>query len=243
MSLICGIAKFCNINTTYSTMGLNNTSMCVPFPFLETPMFPAYQSFKIETPNYYELFRNSFTPQNVFGRDYAQDFRQRTVGSGSKFQYTASSQQIMRNAGQYFHKKGTYRPQRGDIAIWTKAGDPAHGHVGIVTKIEGDNVWITEGNCGNAVKTVKYSLSKLMKNTGSRPFNGFVDAHSWLGSDVALKAAQIAETEQAKGVKETSNNDSVDIARYKRGAHNSQQWCAYFTSYCFTDGQKLNALG
>lgn len=165
-----------------------------------------------------------------------------TAGSGGKFSYTASSQQIMRNAGKYFHKKGTYTPKRGDVAIWTKKGDAAHGHVGIVTKIEGDTVWITEGNCGNAVRTKKYSLSNLMSNAGSRPFNGFIDAHSWLGSDVALKAAKRAEIEKAKGVVEINkSNDSVDIRRYKRGAKNSHQWCAYFTSYCFTDGQNLNA--
>ena len=182
-----------------------------------------------------------------FGKVYAEEFRQNIAGSGSKFKFTASSQQIKQNAGQYFHKKGTYTPKRGDIAIWTKTNDPAHGHVGIVTKVEGDTIWITEGNSGNAVKTNKYSLSKLMKNSGSRPLNGFIDAHSWLGSDVALKAAQRAEFEKSKGVVESStrgggSNDSPDIRKYKRGAINHDQWCAYFTSYCFTDGQNLNAI-
>ena len=86
-----------------------------------------------------------------------------------------------------------------------------------------------------------------MSNSGSRPFNGFIDAHSWLGSDVALKAAKRAEIEKNKGVVESStkgggSNDSVDIRRYKRGEKNSNQWCAYFTSYCFTDGQNLSAI-
>lgn len=185
----------------------------------------SYPQLQLNTPSLYDLYKssfgntyNTFTPQKVFGKDYAEEFRQKTAGSGSKFKYTASSQQIMRDAGSYFHKKGTYTPQRGDIAIWTKAGDPNHGHVGVVTKVEGDNVWITEGNSGDAVKTNKYSISKdLMKNSGGRPFNGFIDAHSWLGSDTALKAAQVAEAEKAKGVTEISHsNDSVDIRRYKR---------------------------
>lgn len=47
------------------------------------------------------------------------------------------------------------------------------------------------------------------------------------------KMVQIAEQEYKKGVKEDhGNNDSVDIRRYKHGAKNSNQWCAYFTSYC-----------
>lgn len=246
MSLISGI-RIMNTNTGTANLPVEFGTV---LPFI----FPAYQNFQIDTPNLLDTFRTAYnganyslTPQKVFGKDYAEEFRQRTAGSGSKFQYTGSSQQIMRNAGQYFHKKGTYTPKRGDIAIWTRAGDPAHGHVGIVTKVEGDNVWITEGNSGNRVKTNKYSLSQLMKNSGSRPFNGFIDAHGWLGSNVALKAAQVAEAEQAKGVVESStrgggSNDSADIARYKRGAHNSAQWCGYFTSYCFTDGQNLNTL-
>lgn len=197
--------------------------------------------------DYTKIFNFDSLNNLSFGKDYAAEFSQKVAGSGSKFQYTASSQQIMRNAGQYFYKKGTYTPKRGDIAIWTNAKNRAQGHVGIVTKVEGDSVWITEGNSGNAVKTIKYSLSKLMSNSGSRPLNGFIDAHSWLGSDVALKAAQRAEIEENKGVVESSrrgggSNDSADIRRYKRGAKNSAQWCAYFTSYCFTDGQNLNAL-
>lgn len=236
MGLVKGLSTY--TQTPYLSTGLSGDY--IPFP----QIFPMIQNSSL-----YDIYKNalaqgnySLTAGNPWGINYTSNSGQRTAESGSKFQYTASSQQIMHNAGQYFHKKGTYTPQRGDIAIWTKKNDPAHGHVGIVTKVEGDNVWITEGNSGNAVKTVKYSLSKLMKDSGSRPFNGFVDAHSWLGSDVALKAAKTAETEQAKGVKETSNNDSVDIARYKRGAHNSAPWCANFTSYCFTDGQNLNAL-
>ena len=182
-----------------------------------------------------------------FGKDYAEEFRQNIAGSGSKFKYTASSQQIKQNAGQYFHKKGTYTPKRGDIAIWTKTNDPAHGHVGIVTKVEGDTIWITEGNSGNAVRTNKYSLSKLMKNSGSCPLNGFIDAHSWLGSNIALKAAQIAEVEESKGVVESNtrgggSNDSRRIQDYKGGVKDNLPWCASFTSFCYTNAQNMNAI-
>lgn len=237
MSLVSGLAL--TLNQGYSTDAFNGASIPLNNPF-QLNSTSLYDIYKASFNNSY----NAFTPEKVFGKDYAEDFRQKTAGSGSKFQYTASSQQIMRNAGSYFHKKGTYTPKRGDIAIWTKTADPAHGHVGIVTKVEGDTVWITEGNSGNAVKTNKYSLSKLMSNAGSRPFNGFIDAHSWLGSDVALNAAKRAEIEKNKGVVESNtsgggSNDSVDIRRYKRGAKNNHQWCAYFTSYCFTDGQDI----
>lgn len=52
-------------------------------------------------------------------------------------------------------------------------------------------------------------------------------------SGSAQKIVQIAQQELAKGVKENGgNNDSVDIRRYKHGAVNGHQWCAYFTSYC-----------
>lgn len=204
-----------------------------------------YYQVSQSSPSIYNINKSTLkntTAKDFWGKDYAEEYKQKAAGSTiSKFQYTASSQQIMRNAGQYFHKKGTYTPKRGDIAIWTSKSNPAQGHVGIVTKVEGDTIWITEGNSGNAIKTNKYSLSKLMSNSGNRPLNGFVDAHSWLGSAVALKAAEIAEIEESKGIVESSKNDSSDIRKYKRGAKDSQPWCASFTSYCFTDGQNLRA--
>ena len=47
------------------------------------------------------------------------------------------------------------------------------------------------------------------------------------------KTVQVAQQELARGVHETNgNNDSPDIRRYKHGAANGAQWCAYFTSYC-----------
>lgn len=49
--------------------------------------------------------------------------------------------------------------------------------------------------------------------------------------------------EKAKGVHETSNNDSTDIAKYKGGAHNNLPWCAFFASWCTQQatGKKLPA--
>lgn len=238
MSLVSGIAL--TLKQGYSTDAFNGASIPLNNPF-QLNSTSLYDIYKVSFNNSY----NAFTPEKVFGKDYAEGFRQKTAGSGSKFKYTGSSQEIMRNAGSYFHKKGTYTPQRGDIAIWTKKGDSAHGHVGIVTRVEGDTVWIVEGNSGNAVKTNKYSISKdLMSNIGSRPFNGFIDAHSWLGSNVALKAAEVAENEERKGVLEIgSSNDSIDIRRYKLGQQNNNQWCGYFVSYCFTNGQNLRLMG
>lgn len=61
---------------------------------------------------------------------------------------------------------------------------------------------------------------------------------SGLTSNRALNAVKVAEAELAKGVKEDCrNNDSRDIRRYKKGAINNHQWCCYFASYCFGDGQ------
>ena len=73
--------------------------------------------------------------------------------------------------------------------------------------------------------------------TGGNSSNTFVPT-----SDYAENAARVAEQECAKGVRETSKNDSVDIRRYKNGARNSHQWCAYFTSYCFGAGQNKKPI-
>lgn len=59
-------------------------------------------------------------------------------------------------------------------------------------------------------------------------------------SSIAERAVQVAETELSKGVKETSNNDSIDIRRYKKGVANDNAWCASFVSYLYGDGQNLS---
>ena len=66
-------------------------------------------------------------------------------------------------------------------------------------------------------------------------YTGTMSASSYSSklSGTAQGIVKIAQQELAKGVKENNgNNDSIDIRRYKHGAVNSAQWCAYFTSYC-----------
>lgn len=157
-------------------------------------------------------------------------------GNNGIFKYTASSQAIRREAGSYFHKKDTYTPKRGDIAIWTNVNDPAHGHVGIVAEVTATTVTIIEGNSSNRVKKNTYPISKLQSTAR---FAGFIDMASWASPERAEKAVKVAEKELAKGVHETSTNYSSDIARYKAPINGGKtdQWCAYFTSYCFHDGQ------
>ncbi len=83
-----------------------------------------------------------------------------------------------------------------------------------------------------ALKTAQDELKTIVAKIAE------VKAKQVSSSDKAEQAAQIAEQELAKGVREDNgNNDSVDIRRYKKGAKNSNQWCGYFTSYCFGDGQ------
>ncbi|MBQ7126498.1 CHAP domain-containing protein [bacterium] len=81
------------------------------------------------------------------------------------------------------------------------------------------------------------SITSGTSTSSQQSNNSFVPT-----SDYAENAARVAEQELAKGVKETSKNDSVDIRRYKNGARNSHQWCAYFTSYCFGAGQNKKPI-
>ena len=63
--------------------------------------------------------------------------------------------------------------------------------------------------------------------------NTFQSTSTTAVSGSAKKIVQIAQQELARGVKEIGrSNDSEDIRRYKHGAKNNAQWCAYFTSYC-----------
>ena len=56
-----------------------------------------------------------------------------------------------------------------------------------------------------------------------------------------LEAVRLAELELKRGVREIgSSNDSVDIRKYKNGAKNNHQWCAYFTSWLYGRGQGSN---
>ncbi len=60
------------------------------------------------------------------------------------------------------------------------------------------------------------------------------------GNTRVQNALRIAENELRRGVRETSENDSTDIRRYKNGAKNRDPWCASFFSYLYGAGQGLS---
>ena len=74
------------------------------------------------------------------------------------------------------------------------------------------------------------NYSVLFRNNNSYYNNNEVNS-------ITERAVKIAEMELAKGIKETSKNDSIDIRKYKKGARNSAPWCASFVSYLYGDGQ------
>ena len=94
------------------------------------------------------------------------------------FGYTSSSQDIKNKAikaGYYSDKNSGYTPQVGDIAVWTKS-DNAHGHVGIISKINNDGSFeVIEGNSSNRVK-------KNIRTRNSQDFAGFVRMNEWLAA-------------------------------------------------------------
>lgn len=214
-----------NFNTIKSNTNLLNGTYCIKNFNKSNHLFSSYNS---------QLTLKEKTNNNNF-INYTNSKTNNRI-----FNYTGSSQAIKNEAGEYFHNKGTYKPKRGDIAIWTNTDNPSFGHIGIVTEITPTRITIIEGNSGNRVKKNIYTIDNLNKTAR---FSGFIDMSSWSTPERAEKAAKVAEKEEAKGVKEiNSSNDSPDIRRYKLGAKNNDAWCAYFTSYCFYDGQKQIAL-
>ncbi|MBR1907504.1 CHAP domain-containing protein [bacterium] len=93
------------------------------------------------------------------------------------FGYTASSQDIKQKAikaGYYSTVESGYTPVAGDIAVWTNKGESAHGHVGIVSKVNPDGSFeVIEGNCGDKVQKVRRT-----RNTAN--LAGFVRMNEWL---------------------------------------------------------------
>ena len=94
------------------------------------------------------------------------------------FGYTSSSQEIKNRAiqaGYYSDKNSGYTPKVGDIAVWSKS-DNAHGHVGIISKINPDGSFeVIEGNSSNRVK-------KNTRTINSQNFAGFVRMNEWLAA-------------------------------------------------------------
>lgn len=105
------------------------------------------------------------------------------AGQGSDnsqtFGYTASSQSIKQQAiasGCYAPKNTGYRPQKGDLAMWTKSAGT--GHVGVVTEVYSDGSFdVTQGNTGNAVTKKHYKS----QNDVDSSFSGFVQMSKWTG--------------------------------------------------------------
>lgn len=56
-------------------------------------------------------------------------------------------------------------------------------------------------------------------------------------SPICMKAVLLAEYECQRDIKEVTKNDSVRIAQYKMGVHNSAPWCGSFVSWLYGEGQ------
>ena len=98
--------------------------------------------------------------------------------NSSTFGYTASSQKIKNDAnlaGCFAAKYSQYKPQKGDLAIWTNINDPSHGHVGIISASDSNGFWVIEGNSKNAVRKKYYRYNELPAR-----FSGYVQMTKWL---------------------------------------------------------------
>lgn len=79
--------------------------------------------------------------------------------------YSASARQFLYAAT----KRGyiTADPQPGDLVVWSR-GNPSgpSGHIGIISKREGDEIEAIEGNRQPKVATFKYHLGKMSRLLG-----------------------------------------------------------------------------
>lgn len=93
----------------------------------------------------------------------------------STFGFTESSQSIKNQAikaGKYSTKASGYKPQVGDLAVWTY--DNNSGHVGIIASINNDGSFdVVEGNCDNKVQRCTRSMN-------TKDLNGFVRMNEWV---------------------------------------------------------------
>lgn len=109
--------------------------------------------------------------------------RGQNSSNNSTFGYTASSQEIMRQAdakGHFAHKNSGYKPKAGDLVVWTKVGDTNHGHVGIVDEVTSNGYWTIEGNTsGGKVDRKFYSFNK-QDISSKLKFSGFAKMSEWL---------------------------------------------------------------
>ena len=98
-----------------------------------------------------------------------------------------------------------YRPQVGDWLIYALDLNGAVDHVGVVIGIDGDDLWVLEGNYGNTVKSrvrIRYDdprvkrwicpdYTEQVERTGQPDTGAFADvpADAWYAGDVARAAA------------------------------------------------------
>lgn len=100
-------------------------------------------------------------------------------GNGNKetFGFTESSQEIKNKAikaGKYSTKNSGYKPQVGDVAVWTYS--KYSGHVGIVASVNSDGTFdVIEGNSDDKVQRCRRSMS-------TKDLNGFVRMNEWVSA-------------------------------------------------------------
>lgn len=91
------------------------------------------------------------------------------------FGFTESSQSIKNQAikaGKYSTKESGYKPQVGDLAVWTYT--KSSGHVGIIASVNNDGTFdVVEGNCGDQVQRTTRSMN-------TKDLNGFVRMNEWV---------------------------------------------------------------
>lgn len=56
----------------------------------------------------------------------------------------------------------TQRPQLGAIAVLTRGGNPAHGHVGFVVGSDNARIWLLGGNQSNSVNVTSFARQRLL---------------------------------------------------------------------------------
>lgn len=107
--------------------------------------------------------------------------RGQNSSNNNTFGYTASSQEIMRQAnakGHFAHKNSGYVPKPGDLAIWTKSSNKDQGHVGIVDEVTSNGYYVIEGNSSNKVARNFYSFNNRDISSNLK-FSGFAKMSEW----------------------------------------------------------------
>lgn len=84
-----------------------------------------------------------------FDSTLAQEAKYYTGPYGAGCEYAAMYYQ---NAGAWYDK-----PMPGDQVFFGRYN--SYQHTGLVEQVDGDYVWVIEGNCDNSVKAKKYSLN------------------------------------------------------------------------------------